>query len=103
MGRHSVSAAPSTQAAHPWRATIRTALATGVPAFASAIYVLPQIIQIILDEIGVAGLTLPDEVRLWLLAVAAICTAASAAITRIMAIKKIVELTPRALAPAPSK
>lgn len=93
----------STQQANPWRATLRTVLATGVPAFISALYVLPTIIQYVLDGYGA---TLPDSARAWLLGAAALITATSGVITRILAIPAVIELTHKyipAIAPASTK
>lgn len=93
----------SSQQANPWRATLRTLVATGVPAFISALYVLPTIIQYILDGYGA---TLPDSARAWLLGAAAVITATSGVITRILAIPAVIALTHTyapALAPSSTK
>jgi len=72
-----------TQSAHPWRATLRTAIAVGIPTVLGLLVVLPEIIQVILDELGE---TMPDGLRLWLVAAASLIVAISSAVTRIMAI-----------------
>lgn len=71
-----------TQTRRPWRATIRTALAVGIPA----ILLLPTVIQILIDELGP---NMPDRYTGWLVAAGAIVTAIAAAITRIMALPAV--------------
>lgn len=71
-----------TQTRRPWRATIRTAFAVGIPA----ILLLPTIIQIALDELGPS---LPDRYRGWLVAAGVIVTAIAAIITRVMALPAV--------------
>jgi hypothetical protein len=68
-----------TQTRRPWRATLRTALAVGIPA----ILLLPTVIQIIVDELGPS---LPDRYTGWLLAAGIIITGIASAITRILAL-----------------
>ena len=94
-------ATTSTQAANPGRATIRTAVAVGIPAFLGLLVIVPQIIQVIVDGFGQH---LPDGLRLWLAGAAVVITAASATITRVMAIPGVIEWT-RAYLPwlAPDK
>ena len=58
---------------------LRTAVQVGIPTFLSLALVIPQIIEAL-------GLPADNELRLWLVAVAAGITAVAAAITRIMAI-----------------
>lgn len=74
---------PATQTRHPWRATLRTVVQVGVPAFIALVFVLPEVLRVILDGMGA---TLPDSVRAWLAGAAAVVTAAGATLTRIMAI-----------------
>lgn len=71
-----------TQTRRPWRATLRTALAVGIPA----ILLLPTVIQVLVDELGP---NLPDRYTSWLIAAGAIVTAVAAAITRIMALPQV--------------
>lgn len=96
MAKH--AAAPgSTQAAHPWRATFRTAVAVGVPLFLA----LPEAIQIILETFGT---TLPEGARAWLLGLAGMLTLTAAAVTRIMALRSVIAVTSKipGLSPAPA-
>jgi hypothetical protein len=72
----------ATQTRRPWRATLRTALAVGIPA----ILLLPTIIQILVDELGPA---LPDRYTGWLVTAGVIITAVAAAITRILALAPV--------------
>lgn len=71
-----------TQTRRPWRATLRTALAVGIPA----ILLLPTVIQILVDELGP---NLPDRYRGWLLGAGVVVTAIAAAITRVMALPAV--------------
>lgn len=87
-------AATPTQAVYPWRAAIRTALQTGIPAFLSALWLVPLVVQEIVDGFGQH---LPEDFRLWLLGAAAVVTAASTVLARIMAIPGVVEWTKRYL------
>lgn len=61
---------------------IRTIVQTGIPTFIVFAAVLPQIIDAL-------GLPVDNEVRLWLLAVAAGVTAVAAALSRVMAIPAV--------------
>jgi hypothetical protein len=88
--------APTTQVAHPWKATLRTAFAVGISAFAGLAVILPLILAEIVN--GPIGAYLPPGLVAWLLAAAAFITAAAAGITRIMAIPGVVEWFRRYLA-----
>lgn len=98
MGDH---LATTTQAANPGRATIRTAIQTAIPAFLGLLVIVPMILQEIVSGFGQH---LPDGLRLWLAGAAVAITAASATITRVMAIPGVIEWT-RAYLPwlAPDK
>lgn len=72
-----------TQVARPWRTTIRTALQTGVSSLLLLGLVVPEVVEIVLEETGAA---MPDRLRLVLLGAAAAVTVASSIVTRIMAI-----------------
>jgi hypothetical protein len=71
------------QVARPWRATLRTVLQVGLPAFALLVGVLPEVLAAVLDGMGD---TLPDGLRLWLLGAAAAVTALAGTLARIAAI-----------------
>lgn len=71
-----------TQTRRPWRATIRTIFAVGIPA----ILLLPTVIQILVDELGP---NLPDRYRAWLVLAGVIVTAIAGAITRILALPQV--------------
>lgn len=71
-----------TQTRRPWRATLRTALAVGIPA----ILLLPTIVQAAIEELGPH---LPPSMTKWLVAAGAIITAVAALITRIMALPQV--------------
>ena len=99
MGDHEATA--STQAANPNRATLRTAVQTGIGAFLGLLVIMPLVIQSVLDGIGE---TFPEGLRIRLAGFAVIITAISATITRVMAIPGVIEWT-RAYLPwlAPDK
>lgn len=84
----------STQAAYPWRAVIRTVVEVGIPAFLALALLVPEIIQIILDQFGEQ---LPAGARLWLLGVAALITGVAAVLTRILALPRAIEFARRFL------
>ena len=80
--------ATSTQAAYPWRAVIRTVVEVGIPAFLALALLVPEIVQVILDQFGEQ---LPAGARVWLLAVAALNTGVAAVITRILALPRAID------------
>lgn len=65
------------------RRTARTSAAVGLVSIVLLVGALPEVLQVVIDELGGH---MPDGVRLWLLGAAAVVTAATAAVTRIMAI-----------------
>ncbi|WP_449280428.1 hypothetical protein [Leucobacter sp.] len=79
MARHALVPPPG----DPGTRTLRTGLAVGLTAVIALVGVLPEILEILVDELGVH---LPEQLRLWLLGAAAVVTALSMAVTRIMAI-----------------
>jgi hypothetical protein len=82
-----------TQVRRPWRATLRTALAVGVPA----ILLLPTILEIVVDELGES---LPPGVTAAIVATGVVVTAIAAIITRVMALAPV-ELLLRRVPGAP--
>ena len=78
--------AAATQTAYPWKASLRTLVQVGIPAFVTLVGVLPLIIQIILEEVGEQ---MPDGLRLWLVGAATLLTAVATALARIMAIPAV--------------
>lgn len=75
-----------TQVRFATRSVVRTILQTIVPAALALGVIVPEIVQIILDA---AGETMPPELRVGLLGVAAAVAATSGALARIMAIPKV--------------
>jgi len=77
-----------TQVARPWRATWRTVVQVGIPAFAILLGILPEV----LDEI-VAGMGdhLPAGLRAGLAGAAVVITALAGTLARIAAIPKVNE------------
>ncbi|ALY08871.1 hypothetical protein GALAXY_25 [Arthrobacter phage Galaxy] len=85
MGEHVAGAAPAvpSQVKYPWRAFWRTVWQVGVPAFGLVLLAGPAVLGILAEELGTV---LPDHVTAWLLGAAAVLTALSGAVARIMAI-----------------
>jgi hypothetical protein len=81
----------ATQVAHPWRATLRTAVEVGIPAFIGLAIILP----LVLSELTAGPLSgyIPPFVTAWLIGTAGFITAAAAAIARIAAIPGVVDWT----------
>lgn len=77
-----------TQTRRPWRATLRTVLAVGIPA----LLLLPTVFEILVDELG--G-TLPPQVTQYLVLIGAFVTALAAVITRILALPQVEALLRR--------
>jgi hypothetical protein len=88
MGEH--VAIETTQATHPWRATVRTAVEVGIPAFLGLLVLLPLVIKEILDGFGEQ---LPPGLYAWLAGAAVTITAVSATLARIAAIPGVIEWT----------
>lgn len=80
--------APAAQTVHPWKTTLRTFVQVGIPAFIAFAALVPEVLQLVLDQFGAV---LPDSVRVILLGVAALITGAAALLARIMALPKAVE------------
>ena len=89
MGDH---VAPTTQTAYPWKATLRTLVEVGIPAFGVALLVAPQVLQILAEELGAV---LPESVTAWLLAAAGTVTLVAGALARIAAIPAVNALLTR--------
>lgn len=75
-----------TQVAHPWKATLRTAIQVGLPTLLTLTLVVPEIVKIVLEELGEQ---MPEGLRLWLLAAAGAITGVSVVLTRVMAIPAV--------------
>jgi hypothetical protein len=72
-----------TQVARPWRATLRTVVEVGIPAFLVLLGVVPPVLETVADGMGAA---LPPGVAGWLLGTAAVITLAAGTLARIAAI-----------------
>lgn len=72
-----------TQVARPWRATARTVLEVGIPAFIVLLGVLPAVLETVADGMGS---TLPESLHSWLLGSAAFITLAAGTLARVAAI-----------------
>lgn len=81
-----------TQVEHPWRASLRTALFVVVPLLVLVVGIVPEVIQIILEETVRAGVVLPEWVRPALLGLSAATTAIAAITNRIALLPRVNEL-----------
>jgi hypothetical protein len=80
------------QVAHPWKATVRTVVQVGIVVFTFVLAVGPAILNILAEDLGAH---LPPGVTAWLLGAAAVITALSGAVARIMAIPRVNDLLGR--------
>ena len=88
-----------TQVAHPWRASLRTAVAV----LLGLALVLPIVWAIIGEELGKVGWVIPEPVGTVVGVIIAAITAAAAIVTRVMAIPAVSDwLTRFNLGPAPA-
>lgn len=90
MAEH-VAVVPS-QVAHPWRAFWRTVVQVGVPVFGFILLAGPAILQILAEDLGAH---LPEGVVGWILGAAAVLTALSGALAKIMALPRVNEALKR--------
>ena len=81
-----------TQISYPNRAMVRTIFQVGVPTLITLLIVIPEIIEITLEEYGDA---LPGQIRMWLLSASGVIVATAAIITRVMAIPSVNDLLTR--------
>ena len=93
-----------TQVSHPWRAALRTFLQAWLPALVLLVGILPEAVNIILEE---TATFLPDSLRGVMLAISVGAAALSAIIARIMALQsvnRLLQTTPLLawLAPRPA-
>ena len=88
-----------TQVAHPWRASLRTAVAV----LLGLALVLPIVWAIIGEELAKVGWVIPEPVGTVVGSIIAAVTAAAAIVTRVMAIPAVSDwLTKLNLGPAPA-
>lgn len=84
----------TTQQEHPVRAALRTFLQVWLPGLAAALVVIPEVVQIIVEETGDA---MPENLRLVLAGIVTACAVVSAILARIMAIPAVDRLLERLL------
>ena len=97
MGKHEIGvpiegvivekSAPAAQTVHPWKTALRTFVQVGIPAFIAFAALVPEVLQLVLDQFGQV---LPDSVRVVLLGIAALITGTATLLARIMALPKAV-------------
>lgn len=76
----------STQVQHPNRASVRTFIQTLIPALAVLVVAVPPFVDIVLDEVGKAGVNLPEWLYLALTGASVACALVAAIVARVMAI-----------------
>lgn len=76
----------STQVQHPNRASVRTFIQTLIPALAVFVLAVPPFVDIVLDEVGKAGVSLPEWAYLGLTGASVACALVAAIVARVMAI-----------------
>ena len=80
-----VTPAPtSTQVAHPWRASLRSGLASLVPILVLCVVAVPEIVRVILEVALDQGLDVPTELRGILAAASVACSFLVAVANRLM-------------------
>ena len=84
----------TTQQMHPVRAALRTFLQVVLPVLLAALVVIPEVVQIIVEETGDA---MPENLRLILAGILTACAVVSAILARIMAIPAVDRLCERVL------
>lgn len=87
----------TTQQLHPIRAALRTFLQSWLPGLVIALVVIPDVVQIILDEVNKNGVVLPDWLGLALAGIVTACAVVSAVLARIMAIPAVDRVLERLL------
>lgn len=75
-----------TQVQQPGRAAARTFWQTFIPALIGLVFLLPEVLEILLEELGEM---LPPAVRLWLTGAALAVAGLASAVSRIMAIPRV--------------
>lgn len=76
----------STQEQHPTKSSVRTFVQTLVPSLVLFVVVIPPIVQIVLDEVGKAGVELPSWLFAALTGAALACSLIASIAARVMAI-----------------
>lgn len=75
-----------TQVQHPTRASVRTFIQTLIPALAFFVVIIPPVVDIVLDEVGKAGVELPGWLYLALTGASVACALVAAIVARVMAL-----------------
>jgi len=92
----------TTQAAHPWRASLRTALFSWLPLLAFALGVVPEVVEVILAEVARAHVELPGWLYAALAGAATITALLAAILNRVALLPSWSELLTRlGVGPAP--
>ena len=78
--------ASATQTEYPTKASIRTFVQSLIPSAALFLLVVPQFVDIVLEEFGNAGVTLPGWAYAVLTGLAVACGLIAAIVSRVMAI-----------------
>lgn len=76
----------STQVQHPARAAVRTFIQTLVPSLVLFVVAVPPVVEIVLDEVGKAGVELPSWLFAALTGASLACALVASIAARVMAI-----------------
>ncbi|SMY01018.1 hypothetical protein BSP239C_03169 [Brevibacterium sp. 239c] len=85
----------STQVQHPNRASVRTFIQTLIPALVLVFVAVPPFVDIVLDEVGKAGVELPEWLYLALTGASVACALVAAIVARVMAIPGVEKVLER--------
>lgn len=85
----------STQVQHPNRASVRTFIQTLIPALVLVFVAVPPFVDIVLDEVGKAGVELPEWLYLALTGASVACALVAAIVARVMAIPGVEKVLDR--------
>lgn len=103
MEARRMKAEDATQAHYPWRAALRTAGVSLLVLLPMLGIVVPEVVQIILDEVG-QRTTVPRWARVTLLGVAAAASCVAAIVNRVALIPQVNSfLTRHKLGPVPKE
>lgn len=85
----------STQVQHPNRASVRTFIQTLIPALAVLVVAVPPFVDIVLDEVGKAGVEMPEWAFAALTGASVACALVAAIVARVMAIPGVEKMLER--------
>lgn len=92
----------TTQVEHPWRAALRTGLFVWLPLLVMGLAVVPEIIEVVLQEVGKANVTLPTWLYATLAGTSTVAGLIAVILNRLALLPRVNELLTRLrIGPAP--